>query len=121
MLVLMLLPLAAQAQPEIDYMLHCRGCHGPEGESHRTVPALRGRLSALVRTTAGREYIVRVPGVARAPLDDERLARLLNWLMQRFAADEGALPYSATEVAKLRASPLLDPVADRAPLTDAPQ
>jgi hypothetical protein len=119
-LALLLLPFAAQAQsqPEIDYMLHCRGCHGPDGAAHPKVPALREVLGPLLRTADGREYIVRVPGVARAALDDERLAALLNWLVVRFASERPARPYAAAEVAALRASPLVDPVAQRARLPE---
>ncbi len=57
----------------------------------------------------GREYLVRVPGVAAAPLSDADLAELLNWLLWRF--DGGHLqadfrPYASEEVGNLRKRPL---------------
>lgn len=106
---------AATSQTEIDYMLHCRGCHGQDGEAHPRVPALRGNVAALMRVPGGREYLVRVPGVARAALDDDRLAELLDWVVARFGEGDYA-PYSAAEVAPLRAAPLVDPTIERARL-----
>jgi len=40
-----------------------------------------------MRTPAGRNYVLRVPGAANSVLSDEQLAAVLNWLVQSFDAD----------------------------------
>jgi hypothetical protein len=109
------LALAAPAQaqdPRIDYMLQCQGCHRADGSgSPGAVPDLRGSLRRFLAIPGGREYLVRVPGVAQAPLSDARLAALLDWLIGAFdPAETGtdAPPYDAAEVARLRAQPYAD-------------
>jgi len=112
-------PSAAE-RPEILYMLHCRGCHLPDGAgSPGSVPDLRGQLGSFLGVPGGREYLVRVPGSASAPVDDAELASLLNWMIGRFGPAEVTRdfrPYSGPEVARYRASPLTDVDALRAEL-----
>jgi hypothetical protein len=79
-------------------------------------PGLQG-LGSLLAAPGGRDYLVRVPGVAQAPLDDERLARLLNFVLRELAASPAEPPYEAGEVGRLRQTPLRDPRAERARLT----
>jgi hypothetical protein len=55
---------------------------------------------------------MRVPGVAQAPLDDARLARLLDWVVSEFA-NARPEPFAPEDVARLRRSPLRDPEAAR--------
>jgi len=94
-----------------DYLLHCSACHRTDGTgTPGTVPTLVG-VGSLLAEAGGREYLVRVPGVAQAALSDERLARLLNWVLAEFSAVEAG--YSAAEVARLRAAPLRDPASAR--------
>ena len=111
---------AAAERPEILYMLHCRGCHLPDGAgAPGSVPDLRGQLGSFLRVPGGREYLVRVPGSASAPIDDAELASLLNWMVGRFGPAEVAgdfRRYSGPEVARYRASPLTDVDAVRAEL-----
>ena len=100
------------------YVLHCEGCHGSDGRGFPpTTPSLHG-LSRLAREPAGRRYLARVPGVAQAPVGDEELARLLNWVLATFSepAAPPATPFSASEVAALRAQPLRDPLSARPPI-----
>ncbi len=103
---------AAQSVPESDYVLQCRGCHGPEGGGvPGQVPALSG-MGALLATPEGRARLLRVPGIRQASLSDERLAALLTWAATRFAPDGEASavrPIAPTEVARLRASPEVEP------------
>jgi mono/diheme cytochrome c family protein len=102
-----------------DYVLHCSACHGPDGSGTPGVtPSLHG-VSSLADTPEGRRYLARVPGVAQAPLSDERLARLLNWALAQFGGGEPAPPYTGEEIAPLRRDPLRDPVAARAALPGA--
>lgn len=100
-----------------DYLLHCSGCHRPDGTgSAPDVPSLRGAIGSLVATPEGREYIARVPEVAQSPLDDDDLARLLNWVLQEFNADTLPArfrPLEGAEVGAARARILADPIRAR--------
>jgi hypothetical protein len=102
--------------PQLDYVLQCMGCHGEDGlGSPGRVPTLVG-VGRFLHAPGGRAYLVRVPGVAHAPLDDARVAGLLEWMLRRYdPAGLGAahVPYTADEVAALRAVPLVDPDATR--------
>ena len=78
----------ANADPQTDYLLYCRGCHLANGKSvPPDVPSLHN-LGPLLKTAAGREYIVRVPGVSQTPMSDKRLAAVLNWVVASFNADQ---------------------------------
>jgi mono/diheme cytochrome c family protein len=96
-----------------DYLLHCSACHGLDGKGTPGVTPSLHDAGALLATPEGRDYLSRVPGVAQAPLSDERLARLLNFVLTRYAATEPSPAYSASEVGALRQRPLRDPVAAR--------
>lgn len=108
---------AAAADARSDYMLHCRGCHGPDGAgAPGAAPSFRGQLGRFLWVPGGREYLIRVPGTAQSELDDARTAALLNWLVHEFSADEvpaDFVPYGAEEVARHRHSALLDVGAAR--------
>lgn len=102
----------AQAVARSDYVEHCGGCHGITGSSAPAkVPELRGRVGWFLCTPKGRDYLVRLPNVAHAPLDDpEALAALLNYVVFRIggeSAPAGARPYGGAEVAVLRRSPIV--------------
>lgn len=106
--------VAAPPDPGEDYLLHCSGCHGPDGRGvPGVVPSLHG-LGWLLGAPGGRDYLVRVPGVAQAPLSDERLARLLAWVLDRWSDAQANL--SAEEIARLRREPLRDPLGARSAL-----
>jgi mono/diheme cytochrome c family protein len=113
----------AHADPQVDYMLQCRGCHGPDGAgAPGAAPSFRGQVGKFLWVPGGREYLIRVPGAAQSELDDARTAAVLNWLLQSFSAAEippGFAPYSAEEVARQRRSPLIDVLASRRVLLDA--
>jgi mono/diheme cytochrome c family protein len=100
-----------------DYLLHCSACHGPEGTGTPGVTPSLAETGELARRPGGREYLVRVPGVAQAPLSDARLARLLNWTVERYGGRPAEPPFTAEEVAHLRQRPLRDPAAARRALT----
>ena len=102
-----------------DYALHCSACHTAEGGgTPGLVPSLR-ELAPLLALPGGREYLVRVPGVAQAPLSPDRIARLLNWVLAQYSGLAVEPRYSAEEVEVLRRSPLRDPVGFRAALVAA--
>jgi len=108
------LGLAAPGQaapPAQDYVLQCRGCHRPDGRgAPGAVPSLVGTMGRFLAVPGGRAYLVQVPGTAQAPLDDAAVAALLNWMLATFdpVGAAGHAPYSAKEVARHRAEPLLD-------------
>jgi hypothetical protein len=105
------------AGPRLDYVLECMGCHLEDGSgAPGRVPSLSG-VGRFLRVPGGRAYLVRVPGVAHAPLDDAAVAALLNWMLARYdapaAAAPGFAPFTTAEVASLRATPLADAAAER--------
>jgi len=107
--------LAASA--EIDYLLHCSGCHRPGGEGHPpNVPTLHDELGHMMTVPEVRAYLVQVPGSAHAPLSDSDLADVINWVLQEFNADtlpEEFRPLSPGEVARARQTILADPLKYR--------
>ncbi|MDZ7379777.1 MAG: cytochrome c [candidate division KSB1 bacterium] len=112
----LLLPVPTLADPASDYVLHCQGCHGVNGEgSVDGAPPFRGHLRRFARTELGRAYLLGVPGVAHTELDDARLAALLNWLLWKFDPDGSDVrQFTPEEVRAGRQRPLLSvPVARR--------
>lgn len=93
-----------------NWVLNCQGCHLSNGQGTQDAsPMLSGTVARFLWVPGGREYLIRVPGVASSGLTDEDLAGLVNWLLFRF--DEQHVPpsfkpYTASEVARLRAHPL---------------
>lgn len=104
-------PAAAAAERD-DFVLHCAGCHKPDGSGSSVVPAL-DQVGSVYAVAGGRQYLARVPGVAQAPVDDTRLAALLNWLLREFGDTTPHPPYEGAEIKRLRAQPLRDPIAAR--------
>ena len=108
---------AADDEARTNYLLHCRGCHMPNGAGVPPyVPTLIDELGRIVATPKGREYVVRVPGVSQANLSDADLAVVLNWVLTEFNAEtlpRDFTPYSASEVAAARAKVLPDPLGYR--------
>jgi hypothetical protein len=103
----------AQAETNIDnnaaWMLNCQGCHRADGSATGDqVPALRGTVAKFLLVPGGREYLIRVPGVSMAPLDDTLIAALTNWMLHEF--DPQNIPsdferFTASEVGALRQVP----------------
>jgi len=93
-------------------MLQCQGCHLADGSgTPGVVPPLAGSVGRFLRVPGGREYLVRVPGSSNSQLDDAALAAVLNWILERFAAEEvagGFRPFTEEEVARVRRPPLTD-------------
>jgi mono/diheme cytochrome c family protein len=98
-------PAAAAAR---DYLLHCQGCHGAEGQgvAHK-VPSLADSIPRLVTIDEGREFLMRVPGAASSRLSDAALAGVLNWLVVRYAGTDALKrEFTADEVGAARRRPL---------------
>ena len=108
---------AVAANPAQDYMLYCMGCHGPQAEGvPGKVPPLAHALGLYMKTPAGRNYVLRVPGAANSALSDSELAAVLNWLAVSHSAGELSSDtpmFTPAEVAKLRHVPLESVLAAR--------
>lgn len=107
----------AHADPKVDYLLHCSGCHMPDGSglSH-VVPTLHDVPGRMLAKPEGRSYIVRVPGAAQAPISDRKLAQVLNWILTEFSSTtlpDDFQPLTAEEVARSRSQLLADPLKYR--------
>lgn len=108
--------------PHTNWLVLCSGCHLPKahGVPDLGVPRINGFVGNFLKVDGGREYLVRVPGAAQAPLTDAQLADLLNWLVQGPLAGDSAptkfQPYTAAEVGDLRDDSFLLPDARRAEL-----
>lgn len=101
------------------FVLHCAGCHGFDGGGHpdQGVPDMRGALGHFLQTPEGRAFIVQVPGVNNAGLDDAQIAAVTNWALQQFSATtlpSGWQRYSTAEVAEHRRQRPTDVAARRA-------
>jgi hypothetical protein len=100
------------------YVLNCQGCHGARGEvGSEDIRPLAFAFSTFTQTSRGRAYIMRIPGIANAPIADGPLTNLLNYLTELWLpnlnADESR-PFKEAEVSALRHKPLLDVTAERA-------
>jgi hypothetical protein len=98
-------------EPAVNYQLHCMGCHLADGSGQPgRVPSMRRSLLLLSGMPAGREFVIRVPGVAQSPLSSEETAALLNWMVRNLSdlqVPAGFADYSAAEVRSLRDRPLV--------------
>lgn len=107
----------ATADPRANYLLHCGGCHRPNGQGlPPDVPTLVDELGRLVTIPEGRSYLVRVPGASQAPVSDQGLADLINWILQEFNATtlpDDFMQLTAEEVGKARKNVLADPMKYR--------
>ena len=126
--LLVCLPIAAADADELHvlpavhvaYLQYCGGCHGIQGVSApKTIPTLKDEAGRFLCTPQGRDYLVRLPNIARAPLSDELLTDLLNFVVFSLGGQSvpsGAPHFAVTEVARLRQWPItnqLDVVRQR--------
>jgi len=104
--------VAGAYTPAVEFALNCQGCHRADGGgTPGSVPTLADSVARFLAVPGGRAYLVQVPGVAQAPLDDAALAAVVNWMLARFDAPHlprDFRPYTAEEVARLRQFPLVD-------------
>ncbi len=109
-----LLTTAANAalaySPRVDYQLNCMGCHLADGSGQAgRIPSIRRTLLLFSGSPQGRNYVIRVPGVAQSPLSDAATAALLNWMVRNLS-DAAVAPnfadYTTAEVAASRPHPL---------------
>ncbi len=102
----------------MDYLLHCSGCHMPDGTGLQdVVPTLHDIIGRMVAKPEGRSYIVRVPGASQAPINDEKLTEVINWMLTEFSSDtlpKDFKPLTVKEVGRARRQLLADPLKYRA-------
>ena len=95
--------------PEKLYILHCMGCHGAQGEGiPGRIPSLKD-VGYFTYLPEGRAFLIQVPGAANAPLSDEELAIVTNWILNAFSSQAlppNFRPFTASEVAGYRKNPL---------------
>ncbi|UJF24223.1 cytochrome c [Suttonella sp. R2A3] len=112
------------ARMESLYQLHCQGCHLPGGEGfpEHDVPRMTDTLGHFARLEEGRRYLIQVPGSFGAPIDNQDLAEITNWMIYTFSpntVDETFKPFTAEEVSRLRKAYDGDILAKREELVDA--
>lgn len=102
------------------YMLHCQGCHLPDGSGFPDrIPNMKDFVGNFLNVEGGKAYLVQVPGSATSPMKDSELALVLNWILARFSAEqlpENYQPYTAEEVTKYRSINEPDVILRRAEL-----
>ncbi len=107
-------------QARLDYMQNCQGCHLADGQGLiGSVPSMKNHLDKFLSVPGGREFLVQVPGSANSPLNDLKLANLLNWLLVTMSEQplaDSFTAYTQAEVHKLRQSLLVDVTKIRADL-----
>ena len=118
--ILLLAIPPVNADPKVDYLLHCSGCHMPDGTGlSSVVPTLHDVIGRMVAEPGGRDYVIRVPGVSQAPINDEKLTAVINWMLTEFSSEtlpENFQPFTVTEVTRARSQLLADPLKYRAKL-----
>ena len=110
--------IADDRRAQVNYMLHCQGCHLPRAEGvEGRVPPMKDFVGYFLHSEEGRDFLIRVPGVAHSALSNDEVAELMNCLLTTYSANQlpaDYVPYSETEVDVLRADPATDPEATRA-------
>lgn len=98
--------LADDHRAKVNYTLHCQGCHLADAAGYAAeVPRMRDFVGYFLHSREGREYLIRVPGVATSSLPDDELAELMNWLLRHYSRSQLPAtfePYSVAEVAVWR-------------------
>jgi len=93
-----------------DYLEQCGGCHGIQGTTAPApVPVLKARAGYFMCTEAGRRYLIRLPNVSNARVDDQSLADMMNFVVFDLGAPTApanARPFTAGEVGELRSHPM---------------
>lgn len=107
------LGLVSTAAPATDYgrqnyLLHCSGCHLPDGTGSAVneVPTLHGIPGHFASVPEGRAFLTQVPGIAYSSLSDAEVAEILNWSLIEFSREtlpQDFQPFTTKEVSRLRA------------------
>ena len=109
---------------QTNYALNCQGCHGAKAAGlPGSVPGMQNFVARFLSVKGGRDYLIRVPGMANAALPDDELAELANWVLATFDLAHMSVdftPYTVAEVGRLRRQPFIaDAARHRAALVRA--
>ncbi|ATG48230.1 c-type cytochrome [Celeribacter ethanolicus] len=101
-----------------NYILRCAGCHGFEGGGtpEGGIPAFPDSVGYIAGTELGRTYMMHVPGVVSASLNNREIAEVMNYILDVWGeTDSGEAPvhFTEEEVTRRRAEPVPDVVAYR--------
>lgn len=104
------------ALAQFQWTMNCQGCHGPKGKGNasRDVPPLV-ELNAFQKISEGREFLVRVPGVSRSPINNSDLTNLMNWMVREMDPnfnEKDQILFTEQEVGQLRQKPLLNEIRE---------
>ena len=101
----------SEKRAHMNWMLQCQGCHQPDATgSANGAPNMAGEVARFLGVEGGREYLMRVPGVANAGLSNDQLAELLNWVLATYDATHlpnDFVPYTAEEIGVARKNVLI--------------
>ncbi len=104
--------VAHATPPDQLYTLNCWGCHQPRAQGiPGSVPRLADSMGYFLHLPEGRAYLAEVPGVATAPLSDEEIAEVLNWMLLTFSRPQlpaHFVPYTAAEIRQYRTHQLVN-------------
>lgn len=111
------------ARNRTNYLLHCSGCHQPNGDGRpdNGIPRMSGQVGHFLRLPEGRAFLVQVPGTSQSSLNDADTAAMLNWMVRAISLAEvpaDFVPYTTEEVTRLRAVPLNDAPHTRQQVVD---
>lgn len=120
LLMVTVMAQARAAEPAMNYLMHCQGCHQADGSGlNGYVPSFRGEIGQFLALPEGRQYLGRVPGIAQSLLNDVDRAAVLNFVLKTFDPQhvpESFTPYSADEMARYRKDPISQASAVRGQL-----
>jgi len=94
-------------QGQFDYVLHCSGCHRPDGYGVASggIPPVTDQVGYFLALPEGRAFLMQVSGLLNAGLSDERAAGVTNWMIRAFAGTSmpsDFLPITADEARRYR-------------------
>ena len=95
----------ADARNRTNYLLHCSGCHQPNGDGRPDsgIPRMSGQVGHFLRLPEGRAFLVQVPGTSQSSLGDADTAAMLNWMLYAISRNEvpaDFVPYTTDEVTR---------------------
>lgn len=96
-----------EEQGHLDYVLHCSGCHKPDGKGVASggIPPVAGQVGYFLNLPEGRAFLMQVSGLLNAGLSDERAAGVTNWMIRTFAGasmPEAFVPLTPEEARRYR-------------------
>src|SRR5690554_1799322 len=112
---------AAERSAQSNYMLRCTGCHGMDGMGVEAagIPPFPGFVEVFFNDEQSRLYLMHVPGVVGASLNDTEIAEVMNYVVERWGQPGVAVEhFTKEEVDQLRQREVRDVVALRREITE---